>query len=119
MITTLPVVVLSATVIMSFTNRIRQVALSLRRARRSAILCLAVAVPLMFIINSGLYTAFQATATFDRRLMALAPVISDQERKSLLGQWAMMKGRADYDKINAKFQELAEKYHSELPPPYI
>ena len=73
----------------------------------------------MFIVNSAIYRAFQATATFDQRLMALAPVISDQERKSLLGQWAVMKGRADYDKINARFEELAEKYHAELPPPYI
>jgi hypothetical protein len=73
----------------------------------------------MFIVNSAIYGAFQATATFDQRLMALAPVISDQERKSLLGQWAVMKGRADYDKINTRFEEFAEKYHAELPPPYI
>jgi hypothetical protein len=76
-------------------------------------------VPVVVILNAGIYVPFQATATFDRRLMALAPVISDEERQSLRGQWALMKGRADYNKINDRFKELAEKYHAELPPPYI
>jgi len=102
-----------------FAGRVRQGILPLRLVRRVAVLWIALGVPLMFIVNSAIYRAFQATATFDQRLMALAPVISDQERKSLLGQWAVMKGRADYDKINARFEELAEKYHAELPPPYI
>jgi hypothetical protein len=47
--------------------------------------------------------------------MALTPVISDQERKNILGQWALMKTRKAYDKLNDQFEELAKKYHAELP----
>jgi hypothetical protein len=75
-----------------FSRRLRQGILPLRIVRRVAVLWIALGVPLMFIVNSAIYRAFQATATFDQRLMALAPVISDQERKSLLGQWAVMRG---------------------------
>ena len=68
-----------------------------RIVRRITVLSAALMVPSVLIINARLYAEFQATATFDQRLMALEPVISDQERKELRGQWAMMKGRADYD----------------------
>jgi hypothetical protein len=73
----------------------------------------------ILLVISGKFVSLQATATFDRRLMALTPLISDQERKNLLGQWALMKGRKDYDKLNDQFEELAKKYHAELPKPLI
>ena len=125
-ITTIPSGVASAILIIMyidtgtsrFSTRVRGT-FSLRIGRRLLTVLAALTVPLVLIINTRMYAEFQATATFDQRLMALAPVISDQERKSLLGQWAMMKSRADYDKVNARFEELAEKYHTELPSPYI
>jgi hypothetical protein len=125
-ITVFPVGVITGMLVILFietgssrvSDRLRGV-LPIRIVRQSFVLLTALIVPLTFIANSGIYTSFQATATFDQGLMALAPVISDQERKSLLSLWAMMKGRADYDKINARFEELAAKYHAELPPAFI
>lgn len=93
--------------------------LQLRLIRGVMVVLLALVIPYTFIANSAIYTAFQATATFDQRLRALAPVISDQERKTLIGAWAVMKGRSDYDKINARLEELSLKYHTTLPRPYV
>jgi hypothetical protein len=90
-----------------------------RIGRRITILGVAVMVPSIFIVNARLYAEFQATATFEHRLMALEPVISDQERKELRGQWALMNSRTDYDRINGRFEELAKKYNAKLPVPYI
>jgi hypothetical protein len=47
--------------------------------------------------------------------MALTPVITEEERKQLLGNWAMMNSKADFLEINHKLDKLAEKYHVTLP----
>jgi hypothetical protein len=125
-ITVLPIAVISIIMITRFlgtetsliSDRLRGI-LTIPIMRRVSIIWIVLAIPVTFIVTSEVYTAFQARATFDQRLMALEPVISEQERKSLLAQWALMKGRVDYEKINKRLEELAEKYHAELPSPYI
>jgi hypothetical protein len=52
---------------------------------------------------------------FQRQLMALTPVISEQNRNEILGEWAMMKSKSDYSKVNDEMKMLAEKYHIHLP----
>jgi hypothetical protein len=118
-LTLFPAGVLSGVVVSGFMAGRLGRPLSPRIARRATVLIAALLVPSVFIMNARIYTEFQATATFDQRLMALAPVISDQERKTLLRQWAMMKSRDDYDKINVRFSESASKYQIDLPPPFI
>jgi hypothetical protein len=56
-----------------------------------------------------------AEASFHRRVLALESVITDQERKELLAQWALMTSKEDYAAINAQFESLGVKYHQKLP----
>jgi hypothetical protein len=60
-------------------------------------------------ISVGLHSRFQ------RQIMALDPVISDQERKEMFGMWAEMKSKSDYDQIQSALKDLSNKYHRELP----
>ena len=78
--------------------------------RNMLILILILFVPYLFIVNERLYVACQASATFQQRMMALAPVMSDVEKKALLSQWALMKGRDDYDKINTQLEGIASNH---------
>jgi hypothetical protein len=63
----------------------------------------------------GLAVSIRANATFQRRLMALTPVISEEETEQLLGKWAMMNSKAEYLEINTQLKEVANKYHVALP----
>jgi cytochrome bd-type quinol oxidase subunit 2 len=69
----------------------------------------------LLIMSAGITISIKANATFQRQLMALAPVISEQETKELRRQWAMMKSKTDYAAINSQIDALAAKYHTELP----
>jgi hypothetical protein len=72
-------------------------------------------IALFGIIFAGPAVSIRANATFQRRLMALTPVISEEERKQLLGKWAMMNSKAEYLEINTQLEEIANKYHVALP----
>jgi hypothetical protein len=48
--------------------------------------------------------------------MALTPVITEEERKNVLGKWAMVKSQSDYQDIKTYLEDLAKKYHTTLPP---
>jgi hypothetical protein len=80
---------------------------------------MSLSIPGALIVTSRLYAEFQATATIDQRMMALEPVISDQDRKELRRLSAMMEGRKDYDNINSRMESLAKTHNIKLPPPYI
>jgi hypothetical protein len=90
-----------------------------RVARNMIIVVSILFTPYLFIVNERFYVACQASATFQQRMMALAPVLSDVERKALLSQWALMKGRDDYDKINTQLEGIASNRHVEIPPALI
>jgi hypothetical protein len=69
----------------------------------------------VLIIAAGPAVSIRANSTFQRRLMALTPVITENDRKKLLGNWAMIKSKNDYLKINGQLEELAKKYSVALP----
>jgi hypothetical protein len=66
---------------------------------------------------SGPIVSIEANAKFQRRLMLISPVISQQEKNEFLGKWARMKSQDDYNKIMDDMQSVAKKYGSELPKP--
>jgi hypothetical protein len=85
---------------------------------------LDISIFIVFVILFGIITyavyiktsmAMTANSLFHRRLMALAPSISEYEEKQILGQWAMMKSEAEYNKINNDLINLAKKYNTQLP----
>jgi len=84
-----------------------------------AIIGIVMIIVFIFTFDASAYVPMQADATFQQRLSALGPVLSDADRKSLVSQWALMKSRADYDKINGEFEDTARRNHVELPPPLI
>jgi uncharacterized protein YpuA (DUF1002 family) len=84
-----------------------------------AIIGIVMIIVFIFTFDASAYVPMQADATFQQRLSALGPVLSDADRKSLVSQWALMKSRADYDKINGEFEDTARRNHIELPPPLI
>jgi hypothetical protein len=57
----------------------------------------------------------RANSVFRRQVTVLAPLISEQEQKEILGKWAMMKSYSDYIQVNEKLRDLATKYHATLP----
>jgi hypothetical protein len=70
----------------------------------------------LLIMSAGITVSIRANATFQRQLMALAPVISEQETKELRRHWAMMKSKADYAAINRQIDALAAKYQVIFAP---
>jgi hypothetical protein len=72
---------------------------------------------LVFVTGVSLDVFFpmKTKATFERQLMALAPVISEKEKNYLLRDWAMMKSKSDFDKLRSKIDAMAEKYGETLP----
>jgi hypothetical protein len=90
--------------------------LSMLRTRLMYLSIAAVLVAISGLVAmSGSYISIQASAAFDRRLMALSPVISESERNGLLREWAMMHSKAEYDAIKARIIALAQKYNTTLP----
>jgi hypothetical protein len=99
----------------------RQRARRLARIRLVSVVFYIAVVAVVFTIPLGTFAAasfanaIQAHSTFDNRLMALTPVISDQERKNLIGQWAFMGSKSDFFAIDHNMETLANKYHVKLP----
>ena len=67
-------------------------------------------------LTTGPIFSFTTDLSFQRRLSSLTAVISDQERKVIIGSWADMQSKADYDAIQEVMKSLATKYHKKLPP---
>jgi hypothetical protein len=86
-----------------------------KRVRYMFVAVTVVTIIPFLIAVAGPAVSIRANATFQRRLMALTPVISDAERKQLLGQWAMINSKASYQNINKQIEELATKYNAPLP----
>lgn len=66
-----------------------------------------------------IYTDLQLNTSFEQRLNAVAPLISNQEEEELISKWALMKNRIDYEEINEIFEEYEVKYDIELPEPLM
>jgi hypothetical protein len=80
-----------------------------------ALLSAPVAFFMMIIMLSGTMVSLKINSIFQRQILALTPVISDQEKKDLQGMWAEMKSRSDYENIQKELKSLSTKYHRTLP----
>ena len=63
----------------------------------------------------GAYADLQLNASFSQRLDALGPYMETIDERDLKSQWAMMKTRQDYERINKRLDELATKAKISLP----
>jgi hypothetical protein len=61
------------------------------------------------------YVDLQLNASFEQRLVVLAPNIDDQQEEVLRSQWASMTSRKDYEVFNKNFEQLANLKNVELP----
>ena len=59
--------------------------------------------------------ATQLNTSFNQRVAALAPRITDQQVKELRARWALMEKRSDYLSIVADMDKLAKETGSKLP----
>jgi hypothetical protein len=82
------------------------------RSRRTYRMILLAPFPFVILLFgiSGPLVSIEANAKFQRRLMLLSPVISQQEKNEFLGKWAKMKSQDDYNKIMDEMQSVAKKY---------
>lgn len=63
----------------------------------------------------SVYVDLQLNTSFQQRLNALSPEISDFEYKNLKADWALMKSPEDYNSIVLKMEEFAQKHKIKLP----
>lgn len=81
------------------------------------VMFLSCAIMALLVIKSMFhsYIVFQTTASFNQRLSAISPYISDQEEEELASQWALMVSRSDYENINHRLESFASKNNKSLP----
>jgi hypothetical protein len=89
-----------------------------RWIRRMILTAMPITLIAVFIAASGPAVSTKANSAFQRRLMALTPVITEDERKQILGTWALVNSKADYLKINDTLEELGKKHGITLPKRY-
>lgn len=68
---------------------------------------------IVIIFNS--YADLQLNTSFNQRLNALGPYVKETEVKLLKSNWALMKTRQDYLKINVHMDSLAKSANITLP----
>ena len=65
------------------------------------------------------YVDLQLNASFSQRLDVLAPYVDTLEERRLRSEWALMKTRTDYDRINEHLDQLAAAAKVSLPEPLL
>lgn len=83
------------------------------------ILQLLVSICLMVCLLSSIFSAYcdlQLNTSFNQRVTVLSPYIKDEEIKILKSEWALMKNRSDFEKIDKEVESLAIQYKISLPP---
>jgi hypothetical protein len=89
-----------------------------RRIVAALVLFVSVWIPLTFIAVLA-FADVQLNASFNQRLTVLAPRLSEQERKEFLAMWASMTSRQDYERLNARLEQVATSRSVKLPPPLL
>ena len=102
-------------------GRIRMV---IGRVRSVLLVITSLMLVLLLIYNFGrlaflAYVDLQLNASFSQRLDALSPYIEPMEERRLRSQWALMKTRVDYERINARIEELAIAAKIAIPEPLL
>ena len=72
-----------------------------------------------FKAAAAVYYDIQLNTSFKQRLAVLSPQITDVEEKELKANWAKMKSRKDYERINKIMGSLAATHNTELPEPLL
>jgi hypothetical protein len=49
-------------------------------------------------------------------MMVLTTVLIDEDRKSLIAEWAGVTSEADYGRLMSRMEDLGKKYQVVLPP---
>lgn len=73
-----------------------------------------VALSLFFIFFIA--TDLQLNTSFDQRLNAISPYVSDYQYKTFKSKWAMMKTRKDFELINTQIEIVGQLNKLNLPP---
>ncbi|WP_036549764.1 hypothetical protein [Nitrincola lacisaponensis] len=68
-----------------------------------------------FYIMSMNFAGFQMNASFNQRMMAIKPYVSDREYDELRSLWARMRSRDDYIAINNNIDNVADKENIFIP----
>lgn len=63
------------------------------------------------------YVDLQLNASFSQRLDAVGPYIELIEERRLRSAWALMRSREDYERINARLDEIGRTAAIDLPEP--
>jgi hypothetical protein len=88
------------------------------RLRKYAAIVLALAIFVQSVYLVGVnFADLQLNASFNQRLAALAPKVTDQQVKELRAKWALMEKRSDYLAIVSAMNSLATHAGTKLPKP--
>lgn len=73
-----------------------------------------------FVLISGYmifqqYAQLQLNTSFAQRMHAIAPVLSEQQEEEMWAEWATMRTRTDYERINHKIETYAKARSVALP----
>ncbi len=73
----------------------------------------------LFLIYLGMTVSVQASASYERRVMALSNIITEEERGKIISKWAFVQSKTDYEKVMQYIETLANKYEVNLPKRFI
>ncbi|HEX9513632.1 MAG TPA: hypothetical protein VF939_24240 [Puia sp.] len=60
------------------------------------------------------YTAIELNLSFDQRLTAVAPFLTENEEKLIKSKWATMQEEKDFQAINTELENIAQKNNIKL-----
>lgn len=67
-------------------------------------------------VSFVVYATTELNASFQQKLNALKPFLTEAEEEQLLSSWALMSSKNDYEEINTKMEDYASKNNFDLPP---
>lgn len=68
---------------------------------------------------TGAYIKVQARASFDVRMMALAPHATQIEKDKLMAQWAWVRSKREYEAVMNSIECVARSHNASLPQRFI
>lgn len=77
-----------------------------------------VALCLLYFASTR-FAELQYHTSFEQRLTVLAPHIDEQYEEDLRAQWALMRGRQDYEAFTRRVEEAADSVGVVLPEPLL
>ena len=87
-----------------------------RRKYVAAGLAVLIFLQSLYLVGRN-FADLQLNASFNQRVTALTPRVTDQQVKELRARWALMEKRSDYLSIVADMERIAKEAGAKLPPP--